>query len=44
MMMQFKTIDMALFQSMIKNAVWHGLTFEASDENGVYIITYTGGF
>tara|TARA_R110000822_G_scaffold141027_1_gene278764 strand:- start:45 stop:179 length:135 start_codon:yes stop_codon:yes gene_type:complete len=44
MMMQFKTLDMVLFQSMIKGAVIYGLTFEASDENGVYIITYTGGF
>ena len=43
-MMQFKTLDVVLFQSMITSAVIAGLTFEASDENDVYILTYTGGF
>jgi hypothetical protein len=42
--MEFKTLDMILFQSMIKGAVIYGLTFEASEDNGVYTIAYTGGF
>ncbi len=42
--MEFKTSYLAIFKCMIKSAVVSGLTFEASEDNGVYTIAYTGGF
>lgn len=42
--MKFTTYDIVLFQDMIANAIRKGLTFHASDADGMYVITYQGGF
>jgi hypothetical protein len=44
-MMEFQTESLGLYQDMIYHAIKEGLTFEAtSNDKGMYIIKYTGGY
>ena len=43
-MQTFKTEDHVIFTSTLAALVREGVTFEATEVNGYYTITFTGGF